>query len=110
MSDVRAQAGGKVSVEDVLKAPKFPPEWPFSDADFKRMDESDDEVFCQLYGIVLLRKELSSCLQKINHALTNGLNVSTQVFYEQPRLVTHIDDKAIGALTQYYANEIAPQR
>jgi hypothetical protein len=26
----------------------------------------------------------------------------------QPRLVTHIDDKAIAALTQYYAQQIAP--
>ena len=44
MTDVRAQARGKISVEDVLKAPKFPPEWPYSPADFKRMDESEDEV------------------------------------------------------------------
>lgn len=70
MSDMQA----KVSVEDVLKNPKFPPEWPYSANDFKRMDESDDEVF-----------------------------------YEQPRLVTHIDDKAINALTEYYAKEIAPK-
>jgi hypothetical protein len=32
------------------------------------------------------------------------------VFYQQPRLVTHIDDKAINALTEYYAKEIAPAR
>jgi len=32
------------------------------------------------------------------------------VFYEQPRLVTHIDDTAINALTEYYAKEIAPKR
>lgn len=70
MSDVKAQAG-KVSVEDVLANPKFPPAWPYSEADFKRQDESDDEVF-----------------------------------YAQPRLVAHIDDKAIKALTQYYAQEI----
>ena len=31
-----------------------------------------------------------------------------EIFYEQPRLVTHIDDKAIAALTAYYAKEIAP--
>ena len=42
MSDMQA----KVSVEDVLKNPKFPPEWPYSANDFKRMDESDDEVPC----------------------------------------------------------------
>ncbi len=32
------------------------------------------------------------------------------MFYQQPRLVTHIDDKAINALTEYYAKEIAPAR
>ena len=73
MSGLEMQARGGVSVEDVLKNPKFPAEWPYSAADFKRMDESDDEIF-----------------------------------YEQPRLVTHIDDKAIAALTAYYAKEIAP--
>jgi len=71
MSGVTAQMG-RVSVEDVLKNPKFPPEWPYNAADFKRMDESDDAVF-----------------------------------YDQPRLVTHIDDKAIAALTEYYGKEIA---
>jgi hypothetical protein len=40
MSNVQA----KVTVEDVLKNPKFPPDWPYSANDFKRMDESDDEV------------------------------------------------------------------
>jgi len=72
-SGMEMQAKGGISVEDVLKNPKFPPEWPYSAADFKRMDESDDEVF-----------------------------------YDQPRLVTHIDDKAIAALTEYYAKEIMP--
>jgi len=49
MGDVSAQAG-KVSVEDVLKDPKFPPEWPYSAADFRRQDESDDQVFVCLCG------------------------------------------------------------
>ena len=40
MSNVQA----KVTVEDVLKNPKFPPDWPYSANDFKRMEESDDEV------------------------------------------------------------------
>jgi hypothetical protein len=31
--------------EKVLQNPKWPPEWPFSDDDFKRMDESDDSIF-----------------------------------------------------------------
>ena len=51
MSDVKAQAG-RVSVEDVLKNPKFPPEWPYSANDFKRMDESDDEVPCLAKSLV----------------------------------------------------------
>jgi hypothetical protein len=42
MSNVQA----KVTVEDVLKNPKFPPDWPYSANDFKRMDESEDEVSC----------------------------------------------------------------
>ena len=73
MSGVEMQAKGGISVEDVLKSPKFPAEWPYSAADFKRMDESDDAIF-----------------------------------YDQPRRVTHIDEKAIAALTEYYAKEIAP--
>lgn len=32
-------------VEKVLQNPKFPPEWPYSPEDFKRMDESDDSIF-----------------------------------------------------------------
>jgi hypothetical protein len=31
--------------EKVLLAPKFPPEWPYSDIDFARTDESDDGIF-----------------------------------------------------------------
>lgn len=31
--------------EKVLSAPKWPPEWPYSEEDFARMDESDDEIF-----------------------------------------------------------------
>ena len=54
--------------EKVLMAPKWPPEWPYSDIDFARMDESDDKIF-----------------------------------YGQPRLVYHIDDPAVEALTQYYS-------
>ena len=30
------------------------------------------------------------------------------IFYSQPRFVTHIDDKAIGALTKYYEREFPP--
>jgi len=57
--------------EKVLANPKFPPEWPFSPADFERTDESDDSIF-----------------------------------YDQPRLVYHIDDYAVRALTQYYSHHL----
>jgi len=64
----------KISVEDVLKNPKWPDQWPFSAVDFKRMDESDDEIF-----------------------------------YGDPRLVYHIDEGAVSALTEYYGKEIKPK-
>ena len=35
----------KSMAEKVLQNPKFPPEWPYSAEDFKRMDESDDSIF-----------------------------------------------------------------
>eukprot|EP00428_Durinskia_dybowskii_P012579 CAMPEP_0170215434 /NCGR_PEP_ID=MMETSP0116_2-20130129/7353_1 /TAXON_ID=400756 /ORGANISM="Durinskia baltica, Strain CSIRO CS-38" /LENGTH=221 /DNA_ID=CAMNT_0010466009 /DNA_START=84 /DNA_END=749 /DNA_ORIENTATION=+ len=31
--------------EKVLENPKFPPEWPYTEMDFRRMDESDDLIF-----------------------------------------------------------------
>jgi Methyltransferase domain len=31
--------------EKVLRNPKWPPEWPYSDIDFARMDETEDTVF-----------------------------------------------------------------
>ena len=43
--------------EKVLTKPKWPETWPYTPEDFKRMDESSDEIF-----------------------------------YDQPRLVYHIDD------------------
>jgi SAM-dependent methyltransferase len=55
--------------EKVLENPQWPSEWPYSDEDFRRMDESDD-----------------------------------MMFYDQPRLVYHIDDSAVDALTKYYAD------
>jgi len=61
----------KELAEGVLKDPKFPPEWPFSAADFERQDESSDDIF-----------------------------------YDQPRLVFHIDDSACDALTKYYAENL----
>jgi len=62
-----------ISVEDILKTPQWPEKWPFSPADFKRQDESDDEDF-----------------------------------YSQPRLVYHIDEGAVKALTQYYKKVFFP--
>jgi ubiquinone/menaquinone biosynthesis C-methylase UbiE len=54
--------------EKVLENPTFPEEWPYSEQDFARMDESSDAIF-----------------------------------YDTPRLVYHIDDAAVSALTKYYA-------
>jgi len=57
--------------ERVLDEPKYPPEWPFSDDDFTRQDESIDSIF-----------------------------------YDSPRLVYHIDDNAVSALTDYYKENL----
>lgn len=57
--------------EKVLANPQWPPEWPYSDEDFARQDETDDAIF-----------------------------------YEPSRLVYHIDDFAVAALTDYYSNNI----
>ena len=54
-----ANAGRRLTAEDVLKNPKWPSTWPYSAQDFARADESEDEIF-----------------------------------YDSPRLVYHIDDKA----------------
>lgn len=35
----------KSMAEKVLENPKWPPEWPYTELDFKRMDESDDSIF-----------------------------------------------------------------
>lgn len=59
-------------IEKVLQNPQWPSEWPYSDDDFRRMDESNDGIF-----------------------------------YQQPRLVYHIDDLAVAALTEYYKKNIA---
>lgn len=60
------------SVSQVFKEPKWPAAWPYSPADFKRKDESDDIQF-----------------------------------YDTPRLVTHIDDGAIGAIRDFYGVQFA---
>eukprot|EP00978_Attheya_sp_CCMP212_P018935 scaffold52348_cov57-Attheya_sp.AAC.5 len=43
-STVRLQM---VTAEQVLANPKWPPAWPFTDADFSRQDETDDGYFYQ---------------------------------------------------------------
>ena len=55
-------------VSKVLEKPKWPKTWPYTEDDFKRMDESDDAIF-----------------------------------YNEPRLVYHIDEPCRNALTQYYS-------
>jgi SAM-dependent methyltransferase len=59
----------KSMANQVLENPQWPAEWPYSEQDFTRMDESDDTIF-----------------------------------YDQPRLVYHIDDAAVSALTAYYSS------
>ena len=51
----------------------FPATWPYSDADFTRLDETADFNF-----------------------------------YSAPCFMTHIDDGAMAALTQYYARTLEP--
>lgn len=58
-------------VEKVLEKPQWPAEWPYSEQDFMRMDDSDDAIF-----------------------------------YEPSRLVYHIDDPCVAALTKYYKQHI----
>lgn len=41
----RVMNAGKVSADDVLRDPKWPKEFPFSERDFQRGDESDDAYF-----------------------------------------------------------------
>ena len=38
-------SSAKSLVEKVLENPKWPPEWPYSDEDFRRVDETDDDIF-----------------------------------------------------------------
>jgi hypothetical protein len=50
MRSPRVQHGLRTSLyssmaEKVLENPKWPAEWPYSDEDFARMDESDDAIF-----------------------------------------------------------------
>jgi SAM-dependent methyltransferase len=60
-----------VGVADVLAAPKWPAEWPYSPRDFTRGDESPDPYF-----------------------------------YDQPRFCFHVDDAAVGALTEFYGTAL----
>lgn len=39
------KASSQIGVQDVLSSPKWPPEWPFTDADFQRQDETNDGLF-----------------------------------------------------------------
>jgi hypothetical protein len=62
-SSVRLQmVSMKEAAEQVLSNPKWPPEWPYTDADFTRQDETDDGYFyqsprlwvCRLYPLVIV--------------------------------------------------------
>ena len=68
-----AAASYPETVEDVLKRPEWPEQWPYPDEAFGRFDETDDTDF-----------------------------------YAEPRFVTHIDDMAIKALTEFYEESFPP--
>ena len=48
--------------EKVLLTPKFPPEWPYTEIDFSRTDESDDGIFYDSPRLVSSLFRESSCL------------------------------------------------
>ena len=64
-----------ISARIFVDAANWPAAAPFSENDFKRLDESDDAQFYPA---------------------------------QQPRLVYHIDEGAVAALTAYYKREIKP--
>lgn len=59
-------------VEEALKHVTWPSSWPYTDSDFRREDEAEDEVF-----------------------------------YAEPRFVSHIDNNFIESLKGYYAEAFA---
>jgi len=67
---VALKAKSTIGVSDVLASPKWPDEWPFTETDLRRQDETDDGIF-----------------------------------YSTPRFCYHVDEKAVAALTEYYASE-----
>ena len=60
-------------VSEIILREPFPAAWPYTPADFIRLDEEKDTVFYKPY---------------------------------QPKLVYHIDESAVAALTHYYADNI----
>ena len=64
-----------ISARIFIDKDNWPAAAPFSENDFKRLDESDDAQFYPA---------------------------------QQPRLVYHIDEGAVAALTSYYKREIKP--
>ena len=64
-----------ISARIFVDAANWPTAAPFTDNDFKRLDENDDAQFYPA---------------------------------QQPRLVYHIDEGAVAALTSYYKREIKP--
>ena len=68
-------AANKKLCRSFVDAANWPAAAPFSENDFKRLDENDDAQFYPA---------------------------------QQPRLVYHIDEGAVAALTAYYKREIKP--
>jgi hypothetical protein len=71
---------------DVLES--LPGKWPFTEDDFRRDDETDDAVCASNY--VIRRIEVYRVWRVL------------QLFYGMPRMVKHIDDAAVYALTLYF--------
>jgi hypothetical protein len=46
--------------EKVLLTPKFPPEWPYTEIDFARTDESDDCIFYDSPRLVSSKQQVAS--------------------------------------------------
>jgi hypothetical protein len=103
-SNTRLHAAGRgITAEEILRDPQWPPKWPFR------------PVTHQIRAYSILRQRALSnskgfiplhiCFPSIcasQEDFQRQDETSDSNFYSQPRLVYHIDDAAVGALTKYY--------
>lgn len=68
-SSSQTSSPSRQKAADVLTSPKWPESWPYTDRDFQRQDETNDDYF-----------------------------------YDEPRIVYHIDNFAVRSLTKYYGS------